>query len=553
MMNMKKLLKSKIFWFIIIILGIAGTYFFTRGDAVQNIEFSVAKKGNIVQEVDVTGKIKPAENIDLSFEKSGKVVFVGFKVNDKISAGQIIMRLNDAEMLAQYNQSLASVESAKALALQYQASLDSQGAKLDDIKKGSRPEDITIARTQLENAKQTLSNYYNEVKSKLQYAYNLAGEAVKVKTSAMFNGSKSSGYKLSYSTCDSAAQTSAESYRLSSDTEFDNWLLEINQTDASSQSSLDSAMASAKTHLAVFQTFLEALTTTLTVGCNITNSSLDAYRTNVTTSRSNIVTALDTVLTQQNYISSQKITVQKTEDELNLKLAGSTPEAIASQEAVVKQAEANLKSQDAQIKYAQANVQNLLAQMSKNVMIAPIGGIVTKIDPKAGEIVMANTLLVSIMSEAEFEIEANVAEVDIAKIKTGDAAKVTLDAYGEDVLFPAHVRSQDQAEVIIEGVPTYKVTLQFDQKDEKIKSGMTANVTITTDKRENVIIVPQRAIITQGTEKIVKILTDDDPANQTNAIQEIKVAAGLRGSDGNIEILDGVKVGDKVITFMNSK
>ena len=552
-MKITKILKSKIFWFVIIIVGIGGTYFFTRGKEIQNIEFSVAKKGNVVQEVDVTGKIKPAENIDLSFEKSGKVVFVGFKVNDKISAGQIIMRLNDAEILAQYNQSLASVESAKALALQYEASLDSQRAKLNEIKGGSRPEDITVKRTELENAKQTLSNYYNEVKSKLQYAYNLTGEAVKVKTSAMFYGSKAAGFKLSYSTCDSDAQSKAENYRLTSETEFEIWLTEINQTDTASQTSLDSALLTSKTHLAIFQTFLEALTTTLTVGCNITNSSLDGYRTNVTTSRSNIVTALDTILTQQNYISSQKITAQKTEDELNLKLAGSTLEAIASQEAVVKQAEANLKSQTAQIKYAQANVQNLLAQMSKNVMLAPMSGIVTKIDPKVGEIIVANTPLVSIISEAEFEIEANVAEVDIAKIKINDAAKVTLDAYGEDVLFPAHVRMQDQAEVMIEGVPTYKVTLQFDQKDEKIKSGMTANITITTAKREDIIVVPQRAIITKGAEKIVKILAEDDLANQKNAIQEIKVAVGLKGSDGNIEILDGVKEGDKVITFMNSK
>ena len=65
--------------------------------------------------------------------------------------------------------------------------------------------------------------------------------------------------------------------------------------------------------------------------------------------------------------------------------------------------------------------------------------------------------------------------------------------------------------------------------------------------------MPQRAIITKGAEKIVKILAEDDLANQKNAIQEIKVAVGLKGSDGNIEILDGVKEGDKVITFMNSK
>jgi HlyD family secretion protein len=69
---------------------------------------------------------------------------------------------------------------------------------------------------------------------------------------------------------------------------------------------------------------------------------------------------------------------------------------------------------------------------------------------------------------------------------------------------------------------------------------MTANIDILTDKRENVIIIPQRAVVSQNGDKIVKILEGEK-------IREVKVKTGLRGSDGNVEIIEGVKEGEKVV------
>ncbi|HJN62222.1 MAG TPA: hypothetical protein QGH92_01300, partial [Candidatus Parcubacteria bacterium] len=96
---------------------------------------------------------------------------------------------------------------------------------------------------------------------------------------------------------------------------------------------------------------------------------------------------------------------------------------------------------------------------------------------------------------------------------------------------------------IVDGVATYKVTFQFIEDDERIKSGMTANIDITSDNRENVIAVPQRSIIRKNGDKFVRILDG-------NNVKEIKVETGLYGSDGNIEIIRGINEGDKVITFI---
>lgn len=99
---------------------------------------------------------------------------------------------------------------------------------------------------------------------------------------------------------------------------------------------------------------------------------------------------------------------------------------------------------------------------------------------------------------------------------------------------------------MIEGVPTYKVTLQFDEKDERIKSGMTANLDITTNRHDNAISVSQRAIITKNNEKFVRVL-------EGQTIKEKPVKVGIKGSDGNIEITEGLIEGEKVVDFIQGQ
>jgi len=185
-------------------------------------------------------------------------------------------------------------------------------------------------------------------------------------------------------------------------------------------------------------------------------------------------------------------------------------------------------------------------------------------EAKVGEIVYPSTSasdsikqLISIMSEGNFEIKADIPEVDIAKVRIGNEARVTLDAYGSDIEFNAKVLAVDPAETVIEGIPTYKVTLQFNEQDERVKSGMTANVDIMTDKRENVITIPQRAVIGKNGDKVVRLLkTVPNPENSDKTIEmveEIPVEVGIRGSDGQIEVLSGLNEGDKIVVSIKNQ
>ena len=85
-------------------------------------------------------------------------------------------------------------------------------------------------------------------------------------------------------------------------------------------------------------------------------------------------------------------------------------------------------------------------------MHSPISGIITRQDAKIGEIASAGVSMISIISDKQFEIESNIPEADIVKIKVGNEAKLTLDAYGDDLVFAARVISINPAETFVEGV-----------------------------------------------------------------------------------------------------
>jgi len=199
------------------------------------------------------------------------------------------------------------------------------------------------------------------------------------------------------------------------------------------------------------------------------------------------------------------------------------------------------------VRAAEASADNYRAQFQKTIIRSPINGIVTKLDASAGETVTVNTPIVSVISAASFEIETYIPEADISKVKVGNTADVTLDAYGDDVLFQASVITIDIGETMIEGVTTYKTILQFTEEDERVKPGMTANIDILTAERNNVIAIPQRAVSSRNGQKFVKLLGDQ------GEVEEVVVETGLRGSDGNLEITAGINAGDKIITFVREE
>lgn len=372
--------------------------------------------------------------------------------------------------------------------------------------------DLASQKAAFDKANIDLSNYYGDVIDTVNSAYTSANDAVRVKIDSLFTDDEINP-KLTFESTDSQERITSESQRAAVTITLNSWISEINQTNGlSSQGSLDKLLSDSKTNLKSIYDFLNLLMDTTINSLSLSSSTLNTYKTNINDARGEIDSAMSGVTTLMQNISSQKATVA---------------------------------SKQADIKSYEASVDNINAQISKTVLRSPIAGTVTKQDAKVGEIAVANTVVASVISSGDYEIDSYIPEVDIARVKVGNQAKVTLDAYGNDVVFDAAVTSIDPGETILEGVATYLTKLHFQKADARIKPGMTANIDIISATHENVLSLPQRAVQKREGKEFVLIYKND--MKDASSAEEKEITTGIRGYDGYIEVVSGLSEGEEII------
>ncbi len=474
----------------VLVIAVAGFLIYlslSSGGPIQNLV--TVTRGDITQEVAITGKVEPVSNIDLAFEKAGRVVGVNAGVGDKVYAGETLVTLDSSELAAQL--------------VQAQANVATQQAQLDSL--------------QVDKSGQDLKNDYSSVLNTLNDSYAKADDAVRNQAGQFFTNTDSRSPQLIFAVNDSQIQSDIQTGRVSAGTELVTWKGELNNLDATSSNAiLDQAINNAQAHLKVVSTFLNRIMDAVINSMSLSQATLASYKTDITTARAEVNTAITNVNT--------------------------LAETIASQKLIVQQSPKDIDAQRAQLTQAQANVSLIRAQLAKTVLRSPISGTVTVQNANVGEIASTNTPITSIISSDRLQIEANITEADIAKVKIDDPVTFTLDAYGDNVTFDANVISIDPAETVIEGVATYKTDFKLAKEDKRIKPGMTANLTIVTNKHENVLTVPQRSTFTKNGRVLVLV-----PDGKGTAEREIQT--GLRGANGNIEIIGGLNEGDKIVAI----
>lgn len=505
-------LKKKTVYIPAIILIIGLILISKRGSDTATTATASVTKGTVVQEVNVSGTVKPTKAVDLAFEKSGKIRRIDVEVGDRVEPGTLLLALeNGAE--------IAAVEDA-------QAKLESKQARYAELKAGSPKEEIIIEETGLTKAKSDLAIDYGEVANIILDAFNKADNAVHRQADILFSNPLSSTPKINFNSSDQQSSVDAETGRFIVQGTLNNFKKLI-QEPAISDSEIEAALAQTKSYLLLINDFLIKTSRALNAALNISDSTLSTDKDALNTGRTNINNALTSVNDQIQTIATQKIAVKTAENELALVKAPATEEVLSGALADVRSAEANVK--------------NAQALAFKTYIVSPIAGTITKQEAKTGQIASANTTLVAVMSDS-FKVEAFIPEVDVTKIAIGNPAEITLDAYGNDTIFEASIIKIDPAETVIDSVSTYKTTLEFKKNDPRVRSGMTANITIKTAERENTLSIPQRAVFEKNGKKFVRVTkTAGNP-------EERAVTVGIRGSRGEIEILTGLTEKDTVIT-----
>lgn len=170
----------------------------------------------------------------------------------------------------------------------------------------------------------------------------------------------------------------------------------------------------------------------------------------------------------------------------------------------VKAAEAQLGVSDAQVKSAQASVaqrEAALAQarvdLARTRITSPVNGIVIKRAIEKGQTVAASLqapeLFIIARNLRDMQVEASIDEADVGRIRGGQKASFTVDAFPGQT-FEGQISQVRKAAVNVSNVVSYVAVVTFSNPDGRLLPGMTANVRVVTDQRDNVLKVPNAAL-----------------------------------------------------------
>lgn len=276
----------------------------------------------------------------------------------------------------------------------------------------------------------------------------------------------------------------------------------------------------------------------LTVAQNIYNGNpTDANKITLTTAQNGLTAAQ-----QQLKVVQQQADLAQT----------NAQNVVDSTKAKVKTVESDFaqRSRDAAVDAARANYDVALQNLGKATLLAPANGQITEVNDKVGEVLGAGVIKETFMRMISFDylIESKVPESDIVKVQLGQKASVTFDALTLNDVYDAEVAEINPESTVVQDVVYYQIKLRLGNIDVRLKPGMSANIDIHTSEKDNVLMIPMRAVKTDSNkQKTVDVLQSD------NTVKTVKIETGLQGDEGMIEVKSGLNEGDKVITFQSVK
>jgi RND family efflux transporter MFP subunit len=497
-------LKSKkfIIFSVIALIIVISIVFLSGQGKTEKYDTVKVLRGDLVQTVDVTGNLQSSDNLELHFQVPGVVSSVRVIEGSQVKKGQLLANL-----------SLAELDAAVAAA---QASLDQKlaGATLEQINASQKQ--IDSAQTALDNANKSLNSVISQQNILVANSLN-----------ALLNSSIAA--MPSDNNLSTLLPTISGSYSSTIEGEYGISIYRAGVGYRFKVSGLedDNNIVSVLTPVAFGTRGLYIQFPTLPVNTSDTwtiylpNNKANNYLTNL-----NNYNAAKEV--QNSAISSAQSAVAAAEAALNLQKA--------NYESLIA------KPRDVDVAYYEAALDQAKANRNKAILIAPISGEISKVYKKVGELVSSIDPMIELISP-HFEIDVDVPETDVVKLKVDDKATITFDALGTDIKFSGTVMSIEPSSTNIQDVVYYKVKVGISEtEDDVLKSGMTTNITVNTADREGVLSVPLRSVLTRNDtgQKYVRTLVN-------NEIVEKDVITGLKADGGLVEIISGLLEGEVIV------
>ena len=453
-----------------------------QATAEEPMETAVVRRGTLLVTVEGTGSLAPRSEVALSFSSGGRVDEVFVVDGQQVEAGQPLARLETDDLALQVAQAEATLAAAEA--------------QLAQLLAPPRPEEVAAQEANLRAMQAQLSAAAADRDQVVAGADTgqIADAEAQVASAIAQQKSAFDGHEMTMKcfTFNPPAGTPLPGGTVADGTE-----MTICPALGAPEEQARYGLAVADASLTAAQARLDEL-------------QAGADPEQVRAAQANVATA-----------AAQRDAAQA---QLDLLLAGATEEQIQTTQASVDDARAALEQ--AQLR------------LEKGTLTAPTAGAVTFLDVQPGQIVNANRPVVVLSDLAVLEVDVSLDETDVAQVAAGQEAQISLDAFpgvemAGEVTYIAPV-AQSQS-----GVVLYPVTIRLSPSELPVRAGMTADVSIVIVSQEDALIVPLRAIHTEGERAYVDRLAGDQ-------VERVEVTLGVM-TETEIEITSGLAEGDVVV------
>jgi multidrug resistance efflux pump len=446
----------------------------------ERIEIVAVQRGSLATSVTAVGSVRPGAEAVLSFEIGGRVSETLVRAGQEVQRDETLVRLDPAQLELQ-------VRSA-------QASLDAARAQLAQIQAGPKPEEIRIAEGQLASAQAALDQ---AIAQRAQLITGTKDSEI-VLAQAQVDAARSGVTQLLRKVEQTRAQDPAPETEIASveverakialdeaqdeygkaldrpweDQEIrDSWAKQVEQAQLNyrqAQAQLQRALNSEKA---------------FSIGLQVLEAQIEEAESALASARVQLQRTIDSDAPRRDASDAAVQAARARRDiaqaQLDLLLAGATAYEVATAQANVDQVGVALDSAQLELECA--------------TLRAPHDGIVSEVDVELGESVGPHLPVVTMVSQAGFSVEADVDEADIRWLQLGQTVEITLDAFpGRELT--GRIVALLPAGLLDLGVVSYRTVIAIDATGLPLRSGMTANVTIVRESREDVLLVPNRAI-----------------------------------------------------------
>lgn len=413
--------------------------FFKNG----NYETVTAEREDLVKIVEISGEVVPAEEVNMSFSASGNVIEILKDTGDKVSAGEVLARIDASQVSSEISEAQANLESAQA--------------RLQEIESGDNSE-IQIKKSALvKTLKKSFVNADGIVRNQIDsFIVNPNGRYPEFNNSFNDFGPNQQLGEKRYEVGVILSEWKNYSNNLNENNfEYSDVTLFVNNLNK----------------IEDLLSFIAGYSNEFEPSSTITQSQIDSYISNISSGR--------------NTIASLLVEINSSLDNL-------------------RDIEAEVPIQNASVRNSSATVDRLYSKADDYVLRAPFDGIVTENNLELGQFVSSSDSAFVLISDSPLEIEVFIPEINIVGVDVNDTAKLKFDAL-PDLKIDAIVTHIDPKETLKDGVVTYRTLINLLTPNTDLRPGMSVDAEIEKEIVSNQLVIPSYTIIKENDESFVKV------------------------------------------------